>query len=139
MARTSLTLVLLAITGAMALALGLVGIYGVISYVLTQRTREIGIRMALGAQSAALKRMLLGQVLAARRRWCRCSVSGGAALLTRLMESLLFGVTALDPDDLRRRCRRARSSRGRSPAICRRGALRASIRCWRSERNSPIQ
>ena len=96
MARTSLTLVLLAITGAMALALGLVGIYGVLSYVLTQRTREIGIRMALGAQAVHVRRMLLGQVLSLVGVGVALGL-GGAVLLTRLMESLLFGVTALDP------------------------------------------
>jgi ABC-type antimicrobial peptide transport system permease subunit len=95
MARTSLTLVLLSITSAMTLALGLVGIYGVISYTLTHRTRELGVRMALGARNVSLKRMLLSQVL------LRVAVGvalglGGAALLTRLMESLLFGVGALD-------------------------------------------
>jgi len=96
MARTSLTLVLLAITGAMALALGLVGVYGVLSYVLTQRTREIGIRMALGAQAAHVRRMLLGHVLALVGVGVLLGL-GGAVLLTRLMASLLFGVTALDP------------------------------------------
>jgi predicted permease len=96
MARTSLTLVLLAITGVMALALGLVGVYGVLSYVLTQRTREIGIRVALGAQAADVQRMLLGHVLALVGVGIALGL-GGAALLTRLMESLLFGVTALDP------------------------------------------
>ncbi|HEY3518840.1 MAG TPA: FtsX-like permease family protein, partial [Gammaproteobacteria bacterium] len=95
MARTSLTLVLLAITSAMALLLGLVGIYAVIAYVLAQRTREIGIRMALGAQIGALKGMLLRQVLALVAVGVALGV-GGAAALTRLMESLLFGVTALD-------------------------------------------
>jgi predicted permease len=96
MARTSLTLVLLAITAGMALALGLIGIYGVISYMLAQRTREIGIRMALGAQHGALKRMLLGHVLTLVIVGVVLGL-GGAAALAQLMESLLFGVTALDP------------------------------------------
>lgn len=95
-ARTALTLTLLAITGGMALVLGLVGIYGVISYMLAQRTREIGVRIALGAQSAALNRMLLGQVLALVLVGVVLGL-GGAAGLSRLMRSLLFGVSALDP------------------------------------------
>jgi putative ABC transport system permease protein len=95
-ARTSLTLVLLAITAGMALALGLVGIYGVISYVLAQRTREIGIRMALGAQARALKGMLLTHVLALVAAGVVLGL-GSAAALSRLMRSLLFGVTPLDP------------------------------------------
>jgi predicted permease len=95
MARTSLTLVLLAITSGMALLLGLVGLYAVIAYVLAQRTREMGIRMALGAPAAALKGMLLRQVLVLVAVGVAVG-AGGAAALTRLMESLLFGVTALD-------------------------------------------
>ena len=59
MARTSFTLVMLAIAGAMALLLGVSGIYGVISYSVSQRTREIGIRMALGAQRTELTRMFV--------------------------------------------------------------------------------
>jgi predicted permease len=96
LARTSLTLVLLAITGAMALLLGLVGIYGVISYALSQRTREIGIRMALGAQNAALKGMFVTQGLLLVVVGVVLGL-GAAAALTRLMQSLLFGVAALDP------------------------------------------
>jgi putative ABC transport system permease protein len=96
MARASLTLVLLATTAAMALLLGLVGIYGVVSYTLSQRTREIGIRMALGAQTAQLKGMLLRQVLLLALIGIALGL-GGAAGLTQLMRSLLFGVTALDP------------------------------------------
>jgi ABC-type antimicrobial peptide transport system permease subunit len=96
LARTSLMLVLLGITASMALALGLIGIYGVLSYVVTQRTREIGIRIALGARSAQLKRVLLGQVLVLVGIGVALGL-GGAALLTRLMESQLFGVRALDP------------------------------------------
>ncbi len=96
MARTSFTLVLLAIAGGMALVLGVVGIYGVIAYAVSQRTREIGIRMALGAQSTGLQRMFIlhGLLLAGIG-----AVIGlaAAAALTRLMKSLLFGINVLDP------------------------------------------
>ena len=95
MARTSFTLVMLAIAAAMALVLGVVGIYGVISYAVSQRTREIGIRLALGAQPGELKRMFLrnGLMLAASGMAIGL---GAAAGLTRLMSSLLFGVSPLD-------------------------------------------
>jgi predicted permease len=95
-ARTSLTLVLLAITGAMALLLGLVGIYGIVSYTLSRRTREVGIRMALGARNAQLKGMLVRQILLLVIIGIALGL-GTAAALTRLMESLLFGVATLDP------------------------------------------
>jgi putative ABC transport system permease protein len=96
-ARTALTLLLLAITSGMALALGLVGIYGVIGYMLAQRTREIGIRVALGAQNGALKRMLLGRILVPVLGGVTLGL-GGAAGMSRLIDGLLFGVTALDPE-----------------------------------------
>jgi predicted permease len=96
LARTSFTLVMLAIAGAMALLLGLVGIYGVIAYAVSQRRREIGIRLALGAEPASLKRMFVryGVTLAA------VGVGIGlpaAAALVGLMKSLLFGISPLDP------------------------------------------
>jgi putative ABC transport system permease protein len=96
LARTSFTLVLLAIAGAMAMALGLVGIYGVIAYAVTQRTREIGIRMALGAQPAALQHMFVRQgfLLAGIGAFLGLVAAVG---LTRLMSSLLFRTAALDP------------------------------------------
>ena len=95
LARTSLTLTLLGIAGAMALTLGLVGVYGVLSYMLAQRTREIGIRIALGAQDVAIKRLLLGQVLALVGIGIALGLAGAAGL-TRFMKSLLFGVSSLD-------------------------------------------
>src|ERR1700750_3478056 len=84
MARTSFTLVMLAIAGAMALLLGIAGIYGVISYSVSQRTREIGIRMALGAQRAEVTRMFVryGARLAVIGIACGLVV---AFALTRLM------------------------------------------------------
>jgi predicted permease len=96
MARTSLTLVLLAITASMALLLGLVGIYAVISYALAQRTREIGIRMALGARNAALKGMLLRQVVSLVAVGVLLGLAGAAGM-SKMMMSLLFGVAPLDP------------------------------------------
>ncbi len=95
-ARTALTLLLLAITGGMALALGLVGIYGVIGYMLAQRKREIGIRVALGARDGALKRLLLGRILMPVLAGVALGL-GATATLSRFMQSLLFGVTPLDP------------------------------------------
>jgi putative ABC transport system permease protein len=96
MARTSLTLVMLAIAGAMALALGIIGIYGVVSYLVTQRTHEIGIRMALGAQSGDILREVLrdGGTMAAFGIALGLAASFG---LTRFMATMLFGVSATDP------------------------------------------
>jgi predicted permease len=96
MARTSFTLVMLAIAGGMALVLGIVGIYGVIAYAVSQRTREIGIRMALGAEPAKLKQMFVRHGLLLAGTGAVIGL-GAAAGMTRMMSSLLFGVKALDP------------------------------------------
>jgi ABC-type antimicrobial peptide transport system permease subunit len=96
LARTSFTLVMLAIAGAMALALSVVGIYGVIAYVVTQRTREIGIRAALGADRRQLERMFLRQGLTLAAVGAVIGLVAAAAL-GRSMSSLLFGVGAMDP------------------------------------------
>jgi predicted permease len=96
LAATSFTLVMLAIAGAMALLLGIVGIYGVISYVVSQRRREIGIRVALGAQSGEVKRMFVRYGLVLAVLGIACGL-GASVALTRLMVSLLFGISPLDP------------------------------------------
>ncbi|HYL61718.1 MAG TPA: ABC transporter permease [Candidatus Methylomirabilis sp.] len=96
LAQTSFSLVMLGIASAMALALGIIGIYGVISYSVSQRRREIGIRLALGAQGGDVLQMVLSH--GAKMTLIGVSVGIGAAWgLTRLMSSLLFGVTAHDP------------------------------------------
>jgi putative ABC transport system permease protein len=96
MARTSFTLVMLGIASGMALVLSVVGIYGVIAYAVSQRTREIGIRMALGAQPMGLKRMFVrhGLLLAGVGAALGMTAAVG---VTRLMSSLLFRITAVDP------------------------------------------
>ena len=96
LARTSFTLVMLAIAASMALLLGVVGIYGVISYVVSQRRREIGIRAALGAQRGELKRMFVRHGLVLAGVGVAIGL-GAAAGLTRLMSTLLYGITPLDP------------------------------------------
>ena len=96
MARTSFTLVLLAIAASMALLLGVIGIYGVLSYAVSQRRREIGIRLALGAQTRAIRALFVRRGLVVASTGVAIGLAGAAAF-TRLMESLLFGISPLDP------------------------------------------
>jgi putative ABC transport system permease protein len=96
LARTSFTLVMLATAGAMALVLGIVGIYGVIAYAVSQRRREIGIRVALGAQQAELKRMFVRAALGLTGIGVALGLAGAAGLM-QLMKSLLYGITPMDP------------------------------------------
>lgn len=96
MARTSFTLVMLCVAGGMALLLGIVGIYGVISYSVSQRTREIGIRMALGAQRSTLTAMFVRQGLLLTSIGVGCGLVV-AFVVMRLMSSLLFNVSPIDP------------------------------------------
>ncbi len=128
MTRTSFTLVMLGIAGAMALLLGIIGIYGVIAYSVSQRRREIGIRLALGAPQSDLQRMFIRYAL-------ELAVIGvviglaAAAGLTRLMSSLLFGIAPMDPSHMppcRQFCWPPRYWR----AMCRRGVQRRLTR-WK--------
>jgi predicted permease len=96
MARTSFTLVMLAVAGGMALLLGIVGLYGVIAYSVSQRRREIGIRMALGAKPWELVGMFVRHALALTGVGMASGLVAALAL-TRLMSSLLFGVKSFDP------------------------------------------
>ncbi|HIF24292.1 MAG TPA: FtsX-like permease family protein [Gemmatimonadetes bacterium] len=96
MAQTSFTLIMLGIAAAVALFLGSVGIYGVISYVVSQRTRVIGVRMALGAEQRDVSRMVLKQASLLAGGGVVIGLAGAMGL-TRLMSSLLFGVSPMDP------------------------------------------
>jgi ABC-type antimicrobial peptide transport system permease subunit len=87
---------MLTIAGTMALLLGVAGLYGVISYTVSQRTREIGIRMALGARREDVTRMFVGQGLRLTAVGIAIGLSTSFAL-TRLMASLLFDVSPGDP------------------------------------------
>jgi predicted permease len=96
MARTSFTLVMLGVAGAMALLLGVVGIYGVIAYSVSQRRREIGIRMALGAQQPTLTGMFVRHGLFLTGIGVVCGLVV-AIIVMRLMSTLLFKVNPTDP------------------------------------------
>lgn len=96
MARTSFTLVMLGIAAAMALALGVIGIYGVVSYSVSQRKREIGLRLALGAQKNELRWMFVRSALVLTGAGVLIGL-GAAAAVASLMRTLLFGVSPLDP------------------------------------------
>ena len=95
MARTSFALVMLSIAAGVALLLGVVGIYGVISYIATQRTREIGIRIALGAAQRDVSTLFLRHGIVLTAAGIVVGIAG-AAVLTRLMATMLFGVNPLD-------------------------------------------
>lgn len=96
MVQLSFTMLTLGIASALALVLGAVGLYGVLSYVVAARTREIGVRMALGAETGQVRRMVVGQ----GARIVMIGVGVGAlvaGVTARSLGSLLFGVAALDP------------------------------------------
>jgi predicted permease len=96
MARTSFTLVVLGIAAAMGLLLGSVGLYGVISYTVGQRTREMGLRIAMGAEPGTVMGMVLRQGLVLAAVGVALG-AGGAVGATRLMQAILFGVSPVDP------------------------------------------
>jgi ABC-type antimicrobial peptide transport system permease subunit len=90
------TMILLAIAAAVALALGIVGIYGVMSYVVSQRTGEIGVRLALGAAPERVARMIVRQGGSVAPAGVAIGLAGAVAAC-RVMASLLYGVTPRDP------------------------------------------
>ena len=96
LAQTAFTMTLLTIAALVALALGIVGLYGVISYVVAQRTNEIGVRMALGARPVQIRGMVLRQGVFVALAGIAVGLAAAAGL-TRLMQSLLFEVSARDP------------------------------------------
>jgi len=96
MARSAFAMVMLSMAGLVALVLGLVGIYGVVSFIVTERTQEIGLRIALGADPSRVRRMVVGQAMAV------AGVGIGIGLvaamgLSRAMTGILHGVRPLDP------------------------------------------
>ncbi len=95
-ARTGFTMLLLSIAAAVALLLGTVGLYGVISYVVSQRTQEIGVRMALGAGRGQVSRMVVRQGLGVALAGIAAGLAAAAGA-SRLLEASLFGVGATDP------------------------------------------
>jgi predicted permease len=94
--RTTFTMGMLGLSAVLALLLGTVGIYGVISYMVIQRTREIGVRIALGATSSGVSRLMVGQGLGLAA-WGVGIGLVAAIGITRVLSSFLFGVSPLDP------------------------------------------
>ena len=128
MASLSFTMLMVSIAAGLALVLGAVGLYGVLSYRVSRRAKEIGVRMALGAEASTVRRMFVWQ----GARVALIGVVAGAlaaAALTRYVQTLLFGVGAAGPRRIRRNvCRdgRGRAARELSPGAARlaRGSAR---------------
>ena len=97
LAERRLIVQLIGLFALVALVLAAVGIYGVIAYMVTQRTQEIGIRMALGAQRGRVLRMIVGEAMALTATGVAVGVTGALLLLTRLLKDLLFHVAPRDP------------------------------------------
>ena len=120
------TLTVVGVFGLMALALAAMGVYGILSYSVAQRSREIGIRMALGASSRSIVSLVFGSVAGA----VAGGVIGGmlaAVSLTRFLQAFLFGVTSLDPLSFGGRLAalpRSRSWRRGTPSAARHGSTR---------------
>jgi predicted lysophospholipase L1 biosynthesis ABC-type transport system permease subunit len=95
MSRVSFTLVMLAIAGVMALTLGMVGVYGVISYAVSRRRREIGVRLALGAARTGILRHFLGQSIRVSVVACVCGVVLSLSV-TKVMSGMIYGVSLHD-------------------------------------------
>jgi predicted permease len=96
MARTSFTLVMLGIAAVVGLLLGSIGIYGTIAYTVGQRTQELGVRIAMGAEASKVIKMVIGQGAVLALGGVVLGI-GGAIATTRVLSSLLFGVSPLDP------------------------------------------
>lgn len=128
MARTSFTLVMLGVAAVLALLLGLVGLYGVIAYSASQRRREIGIRIALGAQRNAVTAMFVRQGLLMAGAGVGCGLVVAVAA-TRLLRSLLFHVSPMDP--LTYGCA--------ALALCAAGALASYIPSRRTASVDPVE
>jgi ABC-type antimicrobial peptide transport system permease subunit len=95
-ARHEFTLVLMGLFAAVALSLAAVGIYGVLAYTVTQRTREIGVRMALGAHAAHVRRLVVGEGLLVAGLGMIAGIAGALGLST-FLRSLVFEVSPRDP------------------------------------------
>ena len=96
MTQLSFTMLTLGVVSGLALLLGAIGLYGVLSYVVAARTREIGVRMALGATAGTVRRMVVSQ--GARVVLVGVVIGIGVALMsTRALDALLYGVKAVDP------------------------------------------
>jgi predicted permease len=96
MAQTSFTLVILGIASGVTLLLGVVGIYGVIAYVVAQRRREVGIRMALGARAGAVQRMFISNGMLVTGVGLLVGLAAALGAM-RFLTSVLFGVSPFDP------------------------------------------